>query len=182
MRKRTANQAFDRAPIDTNFGRFNQDLDTQQGRLGVEFQRDWDDRNLVKLPRAQREATEFGLDLGAQRWFQSKQAGYLAPVKPANERTVAGLTVRVGGAKKPVGQRTYTTSTGQQLSRSGFVNTIRRRPAVPACRGRDGASLRAGDSWAARAVARVAARPEVEPAGGGGRRGGDQGVRHGGVA
>lgn len=82
LRKRMANEAFDRAPIDTNFKRSNENLDTQQGRLGVEFQRDWDQRNLVTLPRAQREAGEFGLDTNAQRWFQSKQAGYDPPVAP----------------------------------------------------------------------------------------------------
>jgi hypothetical protein len=131
LRKRAGNQAFDRAPIDTNFGRLNQDLDVQQGRLGVEFQRGWDERNLVALPRAQRENAEFGLDTNAQRWFQSRQAGYEPPTKPANERTVGGLTVRVGGQRKPLAQRMYTLPSGQQLSRRGFVNTVRRRRGQP---------------------------------------------------
>lgn len=127
LRKRAANKAFDKAPIDTNFSRFNADLATRQAGLALSYQRQSADRNLRDVPRAQREATAFGLDTNTQRWFQSKQAGYEPPVKPSNERSVAGLTVQVQNQKGPLAKRSYLTSGGRMLNRQQFVSTVKKR-------------------------------------------------------
>jgi hypothetical protein len=82
-RKRTMNEALDKAPIDTAFRRFNDqsnllrgytrggaDLDTQVGQLGLNYQRGNEDLT-TQQSRAQREASQFGLDTEA-----AKQAQY----------------------------------------------------------------------------------------------------------
>jgi hypothetical protein len=139
MRKRGENYAFDRQPLDTAQRRFEEQSAIQEGRFRTasedeigdvsrEFQRAWEDRNAIQLPRAQRENVFFRQDLGAQRWHQAKLSSPdLIPTRPANERTVGGLTVRVGNRGKPLSQRTYTLPTGQRLDRGGFVSLVRRR-------------------------------------------------------
>lgn len=81
LAKRTENQAIDRAPMDTNFARFNADSAQSEGWLG-------EDRGLAigglqrsllrgtedaatGLGRAGREREQFGLDAAAQRFYQA---------------------------------------------------------------------------------------------------------------
>lgn len=127
--KRTANEAIERAPIDTGYqrqqadittgeGRLNQDFTTNTGRVGedatsqlgqlaLQFQRQGDDAQTALL-RAQREAGQFGIDTQSQKLFQASQAGYVAPPRPSNEFTnAAGQSYRVimvGGKKVRVDQ------------------------------------------------------------------------------
>ena len=125
LQKRMANQALDKAPIDTNFQRFNQEADlgeqrqqqeyeilagqgdsggrlredaaSQIGRLGLGLDRAFGDQGdqTIALARAGRENTELGTDAAAQRWYQSTQAGYDPPQPPKNEHTVNGQTYRL---------------------------------------------------------------------------------------
>jgi hypothetical protein len=87
-RKRAENMAYDRAPIDTSYTRFIDDSRTAETRLGEDkdlglgelalgFSRDYEDRNLVQLPRAQRENTIFGQDVNETRIDQAKQSNLL---------------------------------------------------------------------------------------------------------
>lgn len=110
--KRSANEAFDREPIDTGVNRFLSDnslqsqrvtddyganvarnkeqQDSQLGTLGLDFQRGATDRTTA-LTRAQREASAFGLDTGAQRAYQAAGTGWAPPGRgepggqPSNE-------------------------------------------------------------------------------------------------
>ncbi len=138
--KRAANQEVDKKPIDTNYNRFVEQagIDEQRlqegfgrgmGQLATGYERGYTDRNLVQLPRAQREQSFFGQDIGEQRFFQAKQGGFVPPTKPVNEKTRAGLTFQVQGMKKPPAQRKYTLPTGRQLGRKQFVKTIQGRRA-----------------------------------------------------
>lgn len=108
LNARMANQAHDRAPIDTNFQRFNQAADTgeqrqqsafdlstgrakedfasQLGQLGLGLSRGNEDRANT-LARAGRETGQLGLDAKAQEWYQATQAGYDPGQKPKNEHT-----------------------------------------------------------------------------------------------
>lgn len=72
--------ARDRASQDyaTNVGRTNAAADEQLGKVNLGLgrqQTDWQ----TGIDRAQRENTMFGQDANAQKWFQAKQAGYVAP-------------------------------------------------------------------------------------------------------
>lgn len=101
--KRSANEALDQAPIDTGYQRNLADLLTGRQRMTEDYgtnvtrttqaadrgagqldlgwgrqQEDWQ----TQTDRAQRENTFFGQDANQQKWFQAKQAGYVAPSKP----------------------------------------------------------------------------------------------------
>lgn len=119
--KRTANEALDRAPIDTGYARAIQGIDTGVSRLGENFAtqsgRIGEDRQsqlaqlalqsgpqgrsaqdlLTGLTRAQRETAQFGLDTTTAAAQQAAQAGWNPNAgKPSNEFTSpAGTTYRV---------------------------------------------------------------------------------------
>lgn len=97
--KRTANEAFDQAPLDqarTRIGedftrqstRLGEDASSQLGRLALDSAppdagnplggRSFQDRT-TQLTRAQREDTQFGLDVGEQKAFQAAQSGWVPP-------------------------------------------------------------------------------------------------------
>lgn len=122
--KRMANQAIDKAPIDTGFQRFNaqadqgeqraqQDFNTlagdngrlredfaaQIGKLGLGLDRSYGDQGdaTIALARGGRENTQFGTDIAAQRWYQAAQAGYDPAQPPAGEHPMAN-----GGASRLV--------------------------------------------------------------------------------
>jgi hypothetical protein len=78
--KRAANQAIDRAPLDTGFQRAGEDRGLAIERLGVGFQRGVTDRGTA-LSRAGREDRAFGLDTAAQRLYQATQSGWVPPAK-----------------------------------------------------------------------------------------------------
>jgi hypothetical protein len=78
--KRAANQAIDRAPLDTGFKRAGEDRDLSIGRLLEGFQRGDTDRR-TSLDRAGREDRAFGLDTAAQRLYQATQSGWVPPAK-----------------------------------------------------------------------------------------------------
>lgn len=95
LQKRMANEAIDRKPLDqneaaqladynTNVGRLNQGFATDSGQLSLGLQRGTDDRANT-LGRAGRENTQFGVDIGAQRWYQAAAAGYDPGQKPADQ-------------------------------------------------------------------------------------------------
>ena len=78
-RRRAANQAWDRQPIDTGFQRANQDFDTRQSRLTQSYNQQVAQLGLgltrgqadlgTQGARAQREADQFGIDTAAQRSY-----------------------------------------------------------------------------------------------------------------
>lgn len=95
LEKRLGNQAIDRKPMDTNEAQQLADYNTfvdrakggfadDLGQLSLGFTRGNDDR-ATQLGRAGRENTQFGVDTGAQRWYQATQAGYDPPQKPASQ-------------------------------------------------------------------------------------------------
>jgi hypothetical protein len=105
LRKRTANMALDRAPMDIadqraemDFrtlvgsggagGRLREDFGTRVGRMGTTLDRQFGEQGdqTIALARAGREKNEQGVDIGAQRWFQATQAGYDPPVRPKAQR------------------------------------------------------------------------------------------------
>jgi hypothetical protein len=110
--KRTANQALEQGQADQQYSRFLTDSTTGQTRLAEDqslgiadlnlgFQRGWQDRNEVQLPRAQRENTFFGQDINELRVDQAKQAGMLPDtplptVTPKKRKTYVGIR-RSGG-------------------------------------------------------------------------------------
>src|SRR3954463_8562660 len=144
LAKRTANEAIDRAPIDTNYNRFLSDSQTQEGRVNQDFatgssrlqdqlnrqlgaaslglDRTYGDQGdeTVKLARAGRENTAFGIDATASRWGQAAQTGYTAPEKPANEHTDprTGQTFRL--VRTPAGQLVRMLPSGQQVRRPRY--------------------------------------------------------------
>lgn len=95
QRKRLENQQFDQQPIDTAKRRFDEDTTTHEQRFNEGLDRATGDMSLgytragedsaSTLSRAQREGGFFGQDIGAAKWFQAKQTGYQAPVKPKGE-------------------------------------------------------------------------------------------------
>lgn len=113
--KRQANETIDRQPLDTQRARVGQDANTALERLALEMAppsadsplggRRFQDRGTA-LTRAQREGSQFGIDVNAQRLFQASQAGYVPPGRgqpgglPTNERIsgtgVHTRTQRVG--------------------------------------------------------------------------------------
>jgi hypothetical protein len=144
LAKRTANEAIDRAPIDTNYNHFLSDSQTQEGRVNQDFttgssrlqdqlnrqlgalslglDRTYGDQGdeTVKLARAGRENTAFGIDATASRWGQAAQTGYTAPEKPANEHTDprTGQTFRL--VRTPAGQLVRMLPSGQQVRRPRY--------------------------------------------------------------
>jgi hypothetical protein len=122
--KRTANEAIDQQPLDigqarqlqdyaTQTGRVGQDANTQLGQLALAYQRGDTDAGTALL-RAQREASQFGVDTQSQKLFQASQAGYVAPPRPSNEFTSAsGTPYRV---IKQGNQRFYVDQYGRRLS------------------------------------------------------------------
>lgn len=95
--KRASNQAIDRQPLDTNYNRFLADSTTAEtrlgenknlglGQLGLNYARDYEDRNVVQLPRAQRENEFFKQDLNETRVDQAKMAGLLPEDAPRRKR------------------------------------------------------------------------------------------------
>lgn len=144
LAKRTANEATDRAPIDTNYNRFLSDSQTQEGRANQEFitgssrLKDQLDRRLgalslgldrsygetgdqtVALGRAGNENIQYGIDATAARWGQAAQTGYTAPEKPANEHTDprTGQVFRL--VRTPAGQLVRMLPSGQTVRRPRY--------------------------------------------------------------
>jgi hypothetical protein len=86
---RAQNEAIDQQPLDTGISRLRQDTQTQLGRLGEDrdlgiarlglgYDRGVTDRGTA-LTRAERENTQFGLDVGTQEAYQAGQAGWAPP-------------------------------------------------------------------------------------------------------
>jgi hypothetical protein len=131
-RKRAANQAIDKAPIDTNFQRAmtesrtaqtrlaqdeqsslgdllkqsyrsSQAIDRAGGQLSQGYTRGTQDR-ATQLERARRENTAFGLDVAAQRRYQAGSAGWSPPkAKPKVKKIVAKVSKpRIGRGAKAV--------------------------------------------------------------------------------
>jgi hypothetical protein len=84
--KRAANEAIDRAPIDTAYKRFTDDSTLAEGRLaddkkvadetlGLNYRRATDPLT-TQQERAEREGVFFDTDLAAAKQFQSSQLGY----------------------------------------------------------------------------------------------------------
>lgn len=121
---RTGNEAHDQAPLDTSRTRLGEDrtnqlgqIDRQQQRfmagyddpttglfakLDTGYQRGVDDRSL-DVARQGRELGFYNQDVGAARFFQAGQMGYVPPQRPGNEFVGAHGPYRVvmrGG--KPV--------------------------------------------------------------------------------
>lgn len=70
--KRAANQAWEKAPIDTGYARQGQDFDTALARLTQSFGRGETDLN-TQLRRAQIEGPAFDYDIGQAKLAQAKQ-------------------------------------------------------------------------------------------------------------
>jgi hypothetical protein len=104
---RAENQQRAIDPLSLNYARQNEDMTTG-------------------LSRAQRENTQFGLDVTAQRFFQATQSGWKAPTAPKNEKTKNGVTYRVRGEGPG---RKYTLPSGRVLGRQEWVNMWRKRRA-----------------------------------------------------
>jgi hypothetical protein len=121
--KRTANMAWERAPIDTGIARYRTESGVQRDRIGLDFQRGEEDRGL-NLGRAGRELGFFRTDTGEQRWFQAKQSGAELPTAPKGEHQKLGLTYRVKGRD---GNRQYTLPSGRTLDRRGWVHLLQRQ-------------------------------------------------------
>jgi hypothetical protein len=144
LQKRQANEAIDRAPIDTGYNRFLTDSQTQEGRINQDFttgssrlqdelnrqlgalslglDRAYGDQGdqTVALARAGRENTAFGIDATASRWGQAAGTGYTAPEKPANEHTDprTGQTFRL--VRTPAGQLVRMLPSGQTVRRPRY--------------------------------------------------------------
>lgn len=135
--KRAENEAFDRAPLDTNIQRaktetwenalrLTRDYNLAKQNLGLEYQRGGEDFS-TQLQRGGRELGFFKADTGEQRWFQAKQSGADLPTRPKNERSAYGLTFQVKGMNKPVAKRQYTLPTGRTFGRKDWVGFLQRR-------------------------------------------------------
>lgn len=106
-RVRSANQAWDRQPLDTGFKRLDQDVRTDRGRLvedtdlglgrlALGYGRQVEDAK-TGLYRAGRENEQFGLDTNASRVFAATQAGW-DPFQGERDRFAAAQS-RVAGAE-----------------------------------------------------------------------------------
>jgi hypothetical protein len=124
-RKRVENEKYDLKPVETAETRTREGYDRGVGELTKQYSRSSVDADTA-LERARREAGQFGLDVGEQRFFQAEQGGYEGPVKPKGEMTRYGQTFRVAGLGKPVAQRQYTLMSGRQLNRNQFVKRARK--------------------------------------------------------
>lgn len=112
-----------RADDTTNRARLMQNVAQQRGVLGLAYGRQGEDFT-TDLARAQRENTQFDVDLSEQRFYQAKGTGYKPPSAPGNEHSRGPVTYRVSGQGPG---RKYTLPTGQQLSRDEWVNLWRWR-------------------------------------------------------
>lgn len=118
--KRAANEAIDRKPINTAMTRTTADAAEQLQKLALDYApasadnplggRRFQDRTTA-LTRAQREGSQFGIDVNNQKLYQASQVGYVAPGRgqpggiPSNERvTATGLHTRT----RRVGNVIYT--------------------------------------------------------------------------
>lgn len=133
--RRAQNQGLEQTALDREIGRYREDVATNRTRLdanaayqtnvaGLSYQRAGEDRTTGET-RAKRENTQYGTDIGAQRFYQAKLAGW-EQHKPENEKTKQGVTYRVRGQGQG---RQYTLPSGRRLSRDEWVNTWRRRGA-----------------------------------------------------
>jgi hypothetical protein len=107
--KRQANEAFDQQPLDVARARIGEDFTRQTGRLGEDTGlqlgrlaldyappdasnplggRRFQDRGTA-LTRAKREDTAFGLDVGAEKYFQATQSGWVPPGPPKKKKPPA---------------------------------------------------------------------------------------------
>lgn len=120
--KRAANQGREQQADRNNLERFLKDSSLAQTRLGedkalqlgdlnLNFERGWQDRNEVQVPRAQREADFYSQDVNELRIDQAKQAGLLpgfnpypatAVRKPKQTRTAKRGAGRYGAGKRRV--------------------------------------------------------------------------------
>lgn len=116
--KRTLNEAHDRVPLDQHIARALEDIATNEKRaregydvnLGaatLDLDRGTTDRRTA-LERGGRENTQFGTDIGEQRWFQATQAGYDPPEKPAWQKGEGKKSYRL--VKTPRGTRRLLSS------------------------------------------------------------------------
>jgi hypothetical protein len=137
--KRTANEAFDRAPIDQGYDRFKADnaqagqravqdafiqtanantqYGRQQGDLALNYERGSQDASTIQ-GRAGYENTQYGLDVEKAKQAQAAQSGYVAPAMPGNEHIGAN------------GQHTRTITKGNYIltvDPSGKVLSRKRR-------------------------------------------------------
>lgn len=85
MQIRAANEAFERQPLDVARTRIGEDYNTGAGRLGVDYARGGFDRGTA-LTRAEREGSQFGLDIGEQMRYQATGAGWVPPPAPRGVR------------------------------------------------------------------------------------------------
>lgn len=133
LAKRTANEAIDRAPIDTNYNRYLADSQTQESRLGQDYAENADKLSLgldraygtggdqtIALARAGRENTQLGIDATEARWGQARGTGYVAPQKPASEHTDprTGQVFRL--VRTPSGQLVRLLPSGQTVRRPRY--------------------------------------------------------------
>ena len=84
LEKRTANQAFEQAPIDESYNR-------GVGSLSLAFQRGLEDRGSA-LERARSETGFFAGDTAAAKIQQAKASGFEFPTAPAGENVSPGGT------------------------------------------------------------------------------------------
>lgn len=136
LQKRLANQGLEQGAADTAFQRWNQNADQSDqrqqedydlqagvngrlqqghdaavGQLSTGLDRAFGTQGdqTIALARAGRENTQLGTDIAAQRWYQSTQAGYDPPQRPASQHVDAqGKTYKV--VRTPRGtRRLYST-------------------------------------------------------------------------
>lgn len=149
LQKRVANEALDRAPLDTNYNRYLADSRTQEERLnsdyalGTQRTSDTGGRQLdalslqldrayggqgdqtIGLARAGREATQLGIDATEARWAQARGTGYVPPEKPANEHTDPRTHQVFRLIRTPSGQLVRLLPSGRQVRRPRY--SLRKR-------------------------------------------------------
>lgn len=94
-RKRAAAQAQQQQVLDVGKQRFDENISTALGRLALELAppgeggplggRRFQDR-ATQLTRAEREDSEFGIDIEAQKQFSAAQSGYVPPRRRRRRR------------------------------------------------------------------------------------------------
>jgi hypothetical protein len=147
---RAQNQAIAQQPIDTAFQRTNENIGTQRQRVNedaglslADLQRQFGygaaDRSTDET-RSQIENTNFGQDIGAEKFFQAGQAGYVLPSAPSNEFTGPGgpYQVRVEGGQDvgydPQGNVLFRRPRGGASVLAGAMTRRRSGPSVPRVR------------------------------------------------
>lgn len=117
MQIRAANEAFERSPLDVARTRIGEDYATNTGRLGVEYARGGFDRGAA-LTRAEREQSQFGLDIGEQMRYQATGAGWVPPPPPRNPNR---FSTTVGRGRQNPGGVTTAAEWQRILRRRGMA-------------------------------------------------------------